>query len=446
MLILSHVAWVRQSGRGRLQRCAARSAIAITSALLSIAIATHGGLAKDVLRGSVQPTKRKTVDAVRASVANLPGQISRFRLTLSRSAPVSVFTLGEPYRLILDLPQTNFRRIRKKSVARGGMIKSYRFGLISPGRSRVVIDLNGPFKLVDVRAVQMRSGTNDIMLDIGAVHRSAFRPQGVPPSIPRSGLLRSGVYDTNQPGAKAKKKKRRRDRKRYVIVIDPGHGGPDSGAVGHRGILEKQVVLAVAKRLKEVLRSSRKYRVVMTRKKDVFVALDDRVEIARRLGADLFLSLHADAIPQRGLTASVRGATIYTLSQQASDRQAQAFAQKENSSDALAGVKIASAASRGRVEAILFDLMRRETADFSERLREHLVRRLSRTISMSREPRRSAAFKVLQQPETPSVLLELGYMSNAADVKEMTRRAWQKSAAKAIAIAIDSYFSSRVRY
>ncbi|MGI9410642.1 MAG: N-acetylmuramoyl-L-alanine amidase [Hyphomicrobiaceae bacterium] len=417
----------------------------VTSALLLIAIATQGGLAKDVLRGSVQPTKRKTVDAVRASVANLPGQISRFRLTLSRSAPVSVFTLGEPYRLILDLPQTNFRRIRKKPLKRGGMIKSYRFGLISPGRSRVVIDLNGPFKLVDVRAVQMRSGTNDIMLDIGAVHRSAFHPQGVPPSIPRSGLLRSGVYDSNRPGAKAKKK-RRRDRKRYVIVIDPGHGGPDSGAVGHRGILEKNVVLAVAKRLKEVLRSSRKYRVVMTRKNDVFVALDDRVEIARRLGANLFLSLHADAIPQRGLTASVRGATIYTLSQQASDRQARAFAQKENSSDALAGVQIANAASRGRVEAILFDLMRRETADFSERLREHLVRRLSRTISMSREPRRSAAFRVLQQPETPSVLLELGYMSNASDVKEMTRRAWQKSAAKAIAIAIDSYFSSRVRY
>ena len=414
-------------------------------ALLSIAIATQGGHAKDVLRGSVQPTKRKVVDAVAASVANLPGQISRFRLTLSRSAPVSVFTLGEPYRLVLDLPQTNFRRIRRRPMAKGGLIKSYRFGLISPGRSRVVIDLNGPFKLIDVRAVQMRSGTNEIMLDIGAVRRSAFRPQGVPPNLPRSALLRAGVYDNKRARANAAKR-RKKDRKRFTIVIDPGHGGPDSGAVGHRGILEKDVVLAVANRLKEILRASRKYRVVMTRKKDVFVALDDRVEIARQLRADLFLSLHADAIPQKGLTASVRGATIYTLSQQASDRQARAFAQKENAADALAGVKIASAGSRGRVEAILFDLMRRETADFSDRLREHLVRRLSRTISMSREPRRSAAFRVLQQPETPSVLLELGYMSNAADVKEMTRRSWQKSAAKAIAIAIDSYFARRVRY
>ena len=423
-------------------RCAVGLATSMLLAATTNAATTHSAAAKDVLRGSVQPSKRKTIDAMAVSVANLPGRISRFRLTLSKSAPVSVFTLGEPYRLILDLPETDFRRVRKRKAPRGGMINGYRFGLISPGRSRVVIDLDGPFKLVDVRAVQMRSGTNEILLDVGAVRRSAFRAQGVPPNIPRSSLLRSGVYDNKR----AKRRARKTKGKRFVIVLDPGHGGPDSGAVGRRGILEKDVVLAVANRLKAELRSYRNYKVVMTRKSDVFVALDDRVEIARRLGADLFLSLHADAIPQAGLTATVRGATIYTLSQQASDRQARVFAQKENASDALAGVKIASAASRGRVEAILFDLMRRETAEFSERLREHLVRRLSRTISMSREPRRSAAFRVLQQPETPSVLLELGYMSNAADVKEMTRSAWQKSAAKAIAIAIDSYFTSRVRY
>ena len=362
-------------------------------------------------------------------------------LTLSASARVSVFTLGDPYRLVLDFPPVNFRLSNDGRRRARGIVKDFRFGRLGSGTSRLVVDVAVPFKLVDVRAVQLANGTSEIRLDLGAVGVADFRPQGVPPTLPKAAALRRGLYESGAgTGSAAQLTK---PDNRTVVVVDPGHGGPDSGAVGHRGILEKMVVLSVARQLVRVLRATGRYHVVMTRSRDEFVSLEDRVAISQTASADLFVSLHADAIPQGRLGGTVRGATIYTLSQRASDLQSQEFAEKENSSDALAGLRIASSAARGRVEAILFDLMRRETSEFSARLREHLVRRLKRAISMSRQPRRAAAFRVLQQPETPSVLIELGYMSNPADVREMTKRRWQGSAARAIVAAINAYFDSQ---
>lgn len=359
-------------------------------------------------------------------------RVTSLNLTLSRSVTASIFTLGEPYRLILDLPKTDFRLPEAAAGTSKGIVKDYRFGLLTPDKSRLVVDMRGPFKLVDVRAELQGSGHSVIRLDVAPVKAGEFRAQGVPPRLQRSETMRKSAALATPWKA----------RKKPVVVIDPGHGGPDPGAIGHAGKQEKMVVLAVARKLRARLAAGGRYDVVMTRDRDVFIALQDRVEIARKVRADLFISLHADAIPRAGFDAKIRGASVYTLSQRASDRQAARFAAKENASDALAGLNIAST-STGRVEAILFDLMRRETADFSQRLREHLVRRLKRTISMSRSPRRAAAFRVLQQPDTPSALIELGYMSNPADVGEMFRTGWQKSASGAIAAAVDAYFDSR---
>ncbi len=359
-------------------------------------------------------------------------------LRLSKSVRVAVFTLPDPFRLILDLPEVDFALPPHGSTnRRTGLVRDFRHGLLAPGHSRIIVDVAAPFKLVDVRALQLANGQSEIRLDIGQVSRRNFRAQGVPPRLPRAATLRGAVTDKQRTGRNSRRRGRR------LVVIDPGHGGPDPGAVGIGGILEKSVVLAVARRIARQLTRSGRYEVVLTRSRDVFVSLDDRVALSRTRGADIFISLHADSLAAKSLVRSVRGASLYTLSRFASDRKAQQLAAKENASDALAGLNIARSAAGGRVEAILFDLMRRETAGFSKRLREHLIRRLERTIQMSRSPRRAAAFRVLRQPETPSVLLELGYMSNPSDVREMTRSKWQTAAARAIALAIDAYFAER---
>ena len=378
--------------------------------------------------------------ALKARIAQ-SNTITSFEIDLSRSVRVSVFTLARPYRLVIDLPETDFKLPTELPARSAGLIKDYRFGLLAAGKSRIVLDLVRAFKLVDVRAVLQNNGRSTISLQIAPVDPSRFRPQGVAPSLPPAAGLRRGVFESEGPGGQQPSRRGPRP----VIVLDPGHGGPDPGAVGYGRTLEKLVVLAMARRIRDALQRTGRYRIVLTRNRDVFVSLNDRVALARRVRADLFISLHADAVPARSSASKIRGASIYTLSRRASDKQARAFAEKENASDAAAGLKVADQNANGPIQAILFDLMRRETTAFSERLSTILVRNLGRSISMSRSPRRAAAFRVLQQPAVPSVLIELGYMSNPSDVREMTRPVWQKTAARSIVGAINAYFDTRDR-
>ena len=355
-------------------------------------------------------------------------EITQIRLHLSHPLRISVFSLPSPYRLILDLPTVDFAAIQGASPGEHTLIQAFRAGLIAPNQSRLVLDMHKPFKLMDVRAKE-DAGDSIIILDIAAIKAISFRPQGVPPRLPRSAALQGLKSSSAEKG-----------NTRFVIIVDPGHGGTDPGAIGKSRLMEKDIVLSVAVRLARVLAAKQHYKVVLTRDEDVFVSLDDRVALARSHEADLFISLHADAVAIASNAGKIQGASIYTLSRIASDDRAEALAEKENASDVLAGLPIAPSSARGRIEAILFDLMRRETADFSFRLREHLLRRLRHSIRMSRSPRRSANFRVLRQPETPSVLIELGYMSNTQDVRELIKPRWQERAAKAIALAVDAYF------
>jgi len=360
------------------------------------------------------------------------GDITQVRLHLSQSLRVAVFSLPQPYRLVLDFQKVDFTAIAKPLPHGGTLIKAYRAGLVAPDQSRLVLDVKGPFKLVDVRSQAGAGNSSIVILDLGRVSAAGFQAQGVAPNVQRASAAQSlGSGSLQQQNIQ------------FVVVVDPGHGGLDSGAIGVGRTLEKDIVLVVARRLVRALSAMQGYKVVMTRNKDVFVSLDDRVELARSHRADLFVSLHADAIARANRARKIRGASIYTLSRIASDDRARSFAEKENASDILAGLPISHLAARGRVEAILFDLMRRETEDFSLRLREHLIRRMRRSIRLSRSPRRSANFRVLRQPDTPSVLIELGYMSNAQDVRELTRPGWQSQAADAIAKAVTAYFEER---
>jgi len=208
-------------------------------------------------------------------------------------------------------------------------------------------------------------------------------------------------------------------------------------------LLEKDVVLSVARRLKALLDETGRYAVVLTRNRDIFVPLQQRVNISRRHKADLFISLHADAVPEESLASLVRGASIYTLSEFASNEQARRLAEKENSVDLLAGLAPASLEAQDEVRNILIDLLRRETETFSAEFSNLLTNELRKHMKLARDPQRSAAFLVLQQTESPSVLVELGYMSNEEDQKLLKSPEWQTNIARAILAAVDAFFARR---
>jgi N-acetylmuramoyl-L-alanine amidase len=222
---------------------------------------------------------------------------------------------------------------------------------------------------------------------------------------------------------------------KHVIVIDAGHGGIDSGTNGVNGLQEKDVVLDEAQRLGRVLAARSGYVVHLTRESDVYIPLKERVNIARNWRADLFISLHADSNPDPNVT----GLSIYTLSDRGSDAEAAALARKENQSDVIAGVDLGGGNST--VAPILIDLAQRDTMNRSSRFAESAVPLLARTTGiLPRQPHRSAAFVVLKAPDVPSVLIELGYLSNAGDADEMNNVHWRDRMAQAIAGAVDRYF------
>ena len=236
----------------------------------------------------------------------------------------------------------------------------------------------------------------------------------------------------------------RRAYSRPVIVIDPGHGGVDAGAVGVSNIYEKQITLAVARRLQAVLQRSKRYVVRLTRSKDTFVSLDDRVGFSHKQRANLFISIHADAIANKAVAGKVRGATIYTLSERASDAQARALAIKENAVDALAGIQVRRDKKDRQVQTILLDLLKRETANFSTKFSNLLLSRFKGRIPLHGTAQKAAAFHVLKQTDTPSVLIELGYMSNRQDERMLASGKWQDRFARSIARAVDLFFAKQI--
>jgi N-acetylmuramoyl-L-alanine amidase len=304
-------------------------------------------------------------------------------------------------------------------------------------------------------APNLARGTIDSRFDplaMDAVATQALRSSILPPtpvqtsvpaSVPASLHTAAQLADPNLAGSGVVKP----GRQRPLIVIDPGHGGVDPGAVGPSAsgapVLEKVVVLAVAKLLAATLLASGRYDVVMTRSGDTFVPLDQRGAQSRRLGADLFISIHADSVAANSRAQDVRGATVYTLSDQASDEQARMLADKENAADQTAGLPAVAALDQDQVRSILVDLMRRETSEFSTAFRGIVTAELAQRIAMAREPQRAAAFRVLKQTEVPAVLIELGYMTNAQDQKLLQSAAWQSQVAGALSRSIDSFFATR---
>ncbi len=229
---------------------------------------------------------------------------------------------------------------------------------------------------------------------------------------------------TSAPGGKSE-----------LIVLDPGHGGKDPGAIGYSGTYEKHIAFAAAGELQRQLLADGRFRVLLTRQRDVFIPLEDRVGWAQRQGADLFVSMHADALTDH----SVRGASVYTLSDTASDAQTAALAQRENSADRFAGTAFHD--EPPEVASILLSLVRQETRAGSARLQHGMVGALDRDVPMLQNPARHAGFVVLQAADIPSVLVEMGFMSNPQDEAALRRPDHRVAVAAAMKRAVDAFFA-----
>lgn len=384
-----------------------------------------------------------TVSAISLST---DGTTSRLTIVLSRTVDARAYYLPNPDRLVIDLPDVAFRLDRAWVAQRGGAIVDLRYGLLAPGKARVVADATQPLRVIRSQTATTPAGAVlTIDLEVTDYLAALLGPtegnRGTPPQPPTAS--RSPLPTSSDPRPIGPDP--RQANSRPVILIDPGHGGIDPGAVGLGGLLEKDLVLAVAKLVRSSLLARGRYDVRMTREADVFVSLDQRVLRAGQIGAALFISIHADAVGDPGLAGSARGATVYIRSEKASSRDAQRQAERENAADSRAGLPIAQAAADPDVKGILADLMRRETLNFSNQIQRSLIRSLGRTVTMAKDPARSAAFKVLDNGQTPSVLIELGYVSNEAELREMQSPEWQKRVAAAIAAAADQYFERRQR-
>jgi N-acetylmuramoyl-L-alanine amidase len=224
--------------------------------------------------------------------------------------------------------------------------------------------------------------------------------------------------------------------RRRTVVLDPGHGGIDPGAIGLSGVYEKDLVLDAARLVAQQLDATRRYRVVLTRTSDEFVALQDRVARARAADGDLFLSIHADALPD----PDMRGASVFTLSEKASDAQAAALAARENKVDLIAGIDLSRHAPE--VSSILIDLARRQTNNQSIQLARHLVDDLGRDVAMLNHSHRSAGFAVLKAPDIPSALVEMGCLSNRVEERALRTPTYRRKVAAGIARSINDYFES----
>jgi N-acetylmuramoyl-L-alanine amidase len=368
-----------------------------------------------------------------ATEARLAGDDKQTRLVidLTQKIDMRAFTIADPYRVVVDIPEVNFQFPARTGEHGRGVIKAFRFGLVMKGRSRIVIDVTGPVRVSRAFVVDPAEGQPArLVLDVSPVDRETFlRAAAIDNRLPR---LAEPPAPHDDPAKSA-------GDPRPVIVVDPGHGGIDTGTHASSGEQEKNLVLAFATMLRDRLEKTGKYRVVMTRSDDTFVQLADRVRFARAQQAQLFISIHCDALARGGGAAD--GATVYTLSDQASDAEAQRLADAENRADIIAGVNLAE--EPGDIADILIDLAQRETKTFSSAFARSVVNEFKNAARLHKNPLRSAGFRVLKAPDVPSVLIELGYVSNAADLKQLVSDQWRSRTSEAVTRAVHTYFTTR---
>lgn len=357
---------------------------------------------------------------------------TRFVMDLDRKIDLHVFTLADPYRVVVDIPQVRFQLPPNTGETGRGLIKTFRYGLVMAGGSRIVLDVTKPVRIDRAFVVDAADGAPArLVLDLGATDRESFL---------RKMSQEEKLARTENPPPPAAAPQANHEDPRPLVVLDPGHGGIDTGTKAPSGEAEKDIVLDMAQRLRDRIEKSGKYRVLLTRDDDTFIPLADRVRIARNAGAALFVSIHADSLPHK--EGDAQGATVYTLSETATDPETARLAEEENRADVIAGVDLKS--EPDDVAGILIDLAQRETKTFSVQFAHKLVGDMRQSMRLHKDPIKSAGFRVLRAPDVPSVLVELGYVSNKQDLQSLLSDTWRDRAADSMARAIDSYFSTHV--
>jgi N-acetylmuramoyl-L-alanine amidase len=401
-------------------------AVLFSATLLGAAVAAER-------TGAVGPPTRAPNDLPVANDVRVAGDesLTRFVVDLDKTIDIRAFTLANPYRVVIDMPQVTFQLPRKAGESGRGLIKAFRFGLVMQGGSRMVIDLARPARIDKAFVLEAANEQPArLVLELAATDREAFI---------RTTALNNRPPDAPLRGSEREDSKAVGD-SRPVIVIDPGHGGIDNGTRAPSGENEKALVLDFGLTLRDKIEKTGKYRVVMTRSDDTFIALGARVQIARAHKASLFISVHADALVRRD--GAAQGVTVYTLSERASDAAAARFAEAENRADVIAGLDLSG--EPRDVADILIDLARRETKTFSVQFARTLINQMRPVTKLHQNPLKSAGFRVLKAPDVPSVLVELGFVTSKEDVKALTSEVWRGHAADAVVQAVDAFFTTRL--
>ena len=352
-------------------------------------------------------------DPTKSSATDQAG-LTQIRLTISQPVAWRVRVLADPPRLVVDTREVDWTGFQSLA-GQSRQITQWRAGAFHPGWSRLVLSLAGPMA---VQSAQMQTaGPIQIDLTLGPIDAARFAELAALPEPPEWALP--------EPALIAELPKDRP----FVVMLDPGHGGLDPGAE-REGVTEAQLMLTFARELRDVLRGQG-VQVEMTRDEDIFVPLESRISAARAAGASVFVSLHADALAEGQAT----GATVYTLSEEASDLASQALAERHDRDDLLAGLDLSQ--QDDMVVSVLMDMARTETAPRTARLALALETAIKAAdLKMHRHARQEAGFSVLKSPDIPSVLVEIGFLSSSADFKRITDREWRSKMALALADGI----------
>ncbi|MBP1532219.1 MAG: N-acetylmuramoyl-L-alanine amidase [Alphaproteobacteria bacterium] len=362
---------------------------------------------------------------------------ARVVFDMDKSINYRVFLLKEPRRVVIDLADANIGKIMTK--VSNQVIANSRIGVMSGNDKRVVMDLSRPAIVKKAFLIPPQSGQNwRLVVDL-----EMSSPQNFDARIGNKYMLsNSSKFNPQEqvqeqyyaPKQKNTQPVSKITRKR-VIVLDPGHGGKDPGAIGgYAKTYEKNVTLAMGKELKQMLKN-KGYTVYLTRETDIFIPLRQRIKIAQRYNADLFMSIHADSAQNRNAT----GLSVYTLSDTASDKEAAALAERENKSDIIGGIDLGG--NTKEVNDILISLSQTDTRNKSSKFATYLVQEMGKNVKLVRNTHRFAGFAVLKAPDVPAALLEMGYLSNRSEESNLRTAAYRKKLAEAVVKAIDRYFA-----
>lgn len=391
-----------------------------------LAIATMAAACASPLRAGDDLTALARLDPAASGLADTASGGVTLDLALSQPVPFRVFLLADPPRLVIDFSELDFGPSRAEALDRSAAVTRFGWGLIRPGWSRLVAELDGPYR---IRLAGMQtSATGEAALNVTLDPASATDFAALAANAPAD----TGRWSFPAAAAVTEAKRRQTGEAPLVVVIDPGHGGIDPGAEAG-DMVEADIMLTFARELAESLRRAG-MTAVLTRERDEFVPLETRISLARDAGADVFLSLHADSLPEGEAT----GATIYRMDETASDTASARLAERHDRADLLAGVDLAG--QDDVLAGVMMDLARTETRPRGNRLASEIVAALGAAgIKTHRHPIQQAAFSVLKSPDIPSLLIETGFLSSRKDRERLNDPVWRAALQSAIESALEKW-------